>query len=78
MFASFGIPVIAYNFSPNSQIVKNNNIGVVVPVDSDVRTIINYVILIKNNYSDYSKNCFKFIKNNSWAKSAQIHKNIIF
>jgi len=78
MFASYGIPVICYDIEPNCSLVSNHYIGEVITQKCNANTIEEKIRLIKNNYKYYQLNCRKFIEINSWEKSSEIHKNILF
>ena len=73
MFASYQIPVIAFNIEPINSIVTKYQIGIIIQNAEELE--IAYAKIIKN-YDIHKRNTLNFIKDNSWEKSGLIHKEV--
>ena len=74
MYASYGIPIIGLNIEPVSTIINEYKIGEI--INSDDNSLKSIIYKIQNNYKFYQNNCELFLAENSWEKSADIHKTI--
>lgn len=73
MFASYGIPILAYDIKPLNSLIKEYNMGLLFDYNSNLSHQIN---IIKSNYEFYRKNSRRFIDINSWDKSSIKHSHI--
>ena len=73
MYASYNIPIIAFNIEPVNSIITMYQLGILIKNSEELEKAY-YTIL--DNYNTYVENAVFFLKENSWEKSAFVHKDI--
>ena len=73
MYASYKIPILAFNIEPVNSIITKYQLGISIKNPLELEKAY-YTIL--DNYDTYVKNVLFFLKENSWEKSALVHRNI--
>jgi len=73
MFASFGIPIIGFDYEPINHLINENKIG---ELFSDIIGYRRAIQKIKNNYTEYQRNVTSFIEKSTWLDSSKIHQQV--
>jgi len=73
MYASYKIPIIAFNIEPVNSIITMYQLGISIKNPQELEKAY-YTIL--DNYDTYVENVLFFLKENSWEKSALVHRDI--
>ena len=73
MYASYNIPIIAFNIEPVNSILASYQLGISINNSEELEKAY-YMIL--NNYDIYVENAVLFLNENCWVKSALVHRNI--
>ena len=73
MYASYNIPIIAFNIEPVNSILTMYQLGILIKNSEELEKAY-YTIL--DNYDTYVENAVFFLKENSWEKSAFVHRDI--
>jgi hypothetical protein len=73
MYATYNIPIIAYDVKPVNSIITKYELGITIKHSNELENA--YKTLI-DNYEFYVKNLSFFLQENSWEKSALVHKEI--